>query len=248
MKCLHCNGMGYVENVFVKSDLSQAEIRVVAELLLRDAKDSTLHDLYKNPNFDIHTWMSAKVYSISEDMVDRHQRDIGKLVNHSGNYGAGPHVLVAKALKDGIDGVDYNLAQKLIVIRHKAIPGLRKWWKHVEKQITTARMLTTCLGRRRIFFGRLDEATFRDAYAFEPQSTVADVCNTIFRRLDSTLNKDCHLILQVHDEVVIECPKRHTEHVIEAMKKAAIVPLHINKQPLIIPLDISVGPNWRDCK
>jgi len=248
MKCPKCKGKGYEENVFVKGDLSQAETRVLAERL-QFLGYSTLFNLYRNKAFDIHRWMAAFIYDKFEENITDAEREVGKLSNHSGNYGAGPRVLMTKALKDGIPGIDWKTAQHLIEVRHKAIPGLRVYWKWVEKQLKRTRTLTTCLDRRRIFFDRTDSPkTFRDAYAFDPQSTVGDVCNQIFYTLYEKLPADCHTILQVHDEVVVECPKWRIESVVEHMKLAANIPLWINELPLVIPIDISVGDNWRDCQ
>jgi uracil-DNA glycosylase family 4 len=238
-------------NVFVKGDLSQAETRVVAHILYRIG-DSTLYDLYRDPDFDIHTWMASFIFEKDESEISKHEREVGKLANHSGNYCAGPGVLQKKALKDGLEGIDYRMAQRILEVRHGAIPGLRKWWADVERKLRQTRVLTTCLGRRRIFFGRLDDnSVIRDAVAFEPQSTVGDVCNTIFRRLHvkfRELNTPATPILQVHDEVVVECASSMEGDVVKEKRKASIVPLFINEEPLIIPIDISVGKNWRDCK
>ncbi len=180
--CEYCKDTGYIDNVFIVGDLSQAEARAVGECLKRCGYPK-LHELYQNENFDIHRWAAAPIFNCSEDEVTKYQRSIGKLSNHSGNYGAGPRVLVDKALKDGIKGIDYRFAKHILEKRHEQLPGLRKWWESVEKQLHKTRTLTTCFGRRRLFFGRLDESTFRDAYSYEPQSTVGDVCNTIFRKL-----------------------------------------------------------------
>ena len=234
-------------NVLVKGDLSQAETRVTSEILYRIG-DPTLHDLYKDPEFDIHRWGGTFIFGKLENDITKHEREITKIRNHSGNYCAGPRVLMKVALKNGIDDIDYEFSKRMIAAGHKAIPGLRKWWSDVEMQLRRTRTITTCLGRRRIFFGRLDDnATIRDAVACEPQSTVGDVLNIIFRRLHKSLDADCKLILQVHDELVVECPEDRADYVVKEMQKASIVPLFINEEPLIIPLDISVGKNWRDC-
>ncbi len=237
-------------NKLVKCDLSQAETRIVSEILYR-CGDNTLHELYKNPKFDIHTWMGTFIHNVPVEKVTKKQRNEEcKLANHSGNYGAGPNVLITKALKAGIESIDYNFAQQIMLARHRAIPGLKVWWSIVERQLRQTRFLTTCLGRKRIFFNRLDDNTYRDAYSFEPQSTCGEVCNIIFTTLYEQFKernmKDCHVILQVHDEVVVQCPSFRVNLVAKMMKEASIIPLFINKEPLIIPLDISVGDNWKN--
>lgn len=234
-------------NALIKADLRQAETMVVAHILRRIG-DSTLYDLYDVQGFDIHKWMAGFIFNKDVSKISPDERPTGKLSNHSGNYMAGPKVLITKALKDGLD-IDYAFAKHILDIRSAAIPGLEKWWKIVEMIVRRTRTMTTCLGRRRIFFGRFDDVTFRDAVSFEPQTTVGDLCNMIFWKLDEQLDKDCRLVLQVHDEVVVESPVDKVENVIELVKRVSQVPLWVcSDVPLIIPIDISVGKNWKDCK
>ncbi len=232
---------------YVKADLAQAETRVVA-YILRRLGDNTLYDLYSKGNFDIHRWMAEFIFREDSTENSEYQRDVGKLGNHSGNYMAGPKVMVNKALKDGMD-IDYQMAKQVLAVRSKAIPGLEKWWKTVEMIVRRTRTLTTCLGRRRIFFGRFEDVTFRDAVSFEPQGTVGDLCNMIFWKTDERLDNDCHLVLQVHDEVVVECPDSKVDDVVVIIKEASKILLWVCKDvPLLIPIDISVGDNWKDCE
>ena len=236
----------------VKCDLRQADTMVVARILCRYG-DYTLWNKYAElgSSFDIHPWAASPIFGLPEAQISKSQRDVGKISNHSGNYCAGPGVIVTTALKWGVDGVDYQLAKKIIDAKKLMMPGLVKWWKDVEKRVRTTRTLTTCLGRRRYFFGRTDDNTvIRDAVAFEPQSTASgDTCNIIFLRLHQQLKRPSIPILQVHDECVVECPDSCVENVIKLMREVAMIPLFLNKDldPLIIPLDISVGKNWRDC-
>lgn len=233
----------------VRGDLAQAETMVVADILYR-CGDPTLRKKYlEDVDFDIHTWMMDMINFYTKGMVDA-DRQMGKLANHSGNYMAGPGVMVAKAMKFDIPGVNYHVAKKILDARHKAIPGLKVWWKEVEKTLKSCRTLTTCLGRKRQFFGRLDGTTLRDAVAFEPQSIVGDVNNEIFWKMSYKFrNTPAKVVIQVHDEVGTICPDSMVEEVIEAHREFAKIPLEIIKnKPLIIPVDMEVGKNWKDCE
>ncbi len=232
------------DKLFIKGDLSQAETMVVSEILYRIG-DDTLHKLYQDPSFDIHNWMATFIFGIGISEVSKYQREIGKLANHSGNYGSGPRVLQDKALKEEIEGVDYNMAKRIITVRHRAIPGLRDWWIAVEKKLRETRSLTTCFGKRRLFFGRLDNQTFRDAYSYEPQCVVADVTNRIVVKIERD-SKCIDVLLQVHDEVDGEINKGRVLEAAEDLTNAANIEIPINSKPLIIPIDIEVGKNWRD--
>jgi DNA polymerase I len=235
----------------IKSDLSQAETLVVARILCR-YKDYTLYEKYKDKSFDIHRWAASAIYNKREEDMTKEERDVGKIANHSGNYCSGPMVIVNTSLKWGIDDMDYQTAKIISDTRHKQLPGLRQWWQDVENKIASTRTLYTCMGRRRIFFGRTsDNTVVRDAVSFEPQSTVGDVCNEIFRKMYELRDLYKGLpVLQVHDEVVIECPDDKVDVCIDLLKVCANIPLLLNKDlpPLIIPLEIKVGDNWRDTK
>jgi DNA polymerase-1 len=246
---------------FVKGDEVQAEAMVVARILCR-YNDYYLWNRYANePDFDIHKWAASTIFNIPEDVVNDYQRSVGKIANHAGNYCAGPKVVQSTATKWGVEGVDYNMAKKIAESRRGALKGLQKWWQDVEMTIRRSRTLTTCMGRRRQFFGRFDDnATIRAAVAFEPQSVVGDVCNRIFWLLYQEFQQNVPaqfadkqdqfaVILQVHDEVVAECPVEAVGWVKDRMNKAAWQPLYLNDDmdPLVIPIEITSGPNWRDC-
>lgn len=261
MNCSLCNDTGYINNVFIIGDLSQAEARIVGECLKRVGYPS-LHNLYKKGDFDIHTWAAAPIFNCSEKDVTKYQRSVGKISNHSGNYGAGPNVLINRALKDGIKGIDYKFSKHILEKRHEQMPGLKHWWKDVENKLRKTRTLNTCFGRRRLFFDRLNQTTFRDAYSYEPQSTCGDCCNVIFRKLWQKFNSNLftkmfpiqykpEALIQVHDEVVVRCPNipELVDWVIKEFKEAANIPLYICKdEPLIIPIDLEIGVNWKDTK
>jgi DNA polymerase-1 len=232
----------------VRGDLAQAETMAVADILYR-CGDPTLRKKYlEDPNFDIHTWMMNMINHYTQGKVSA-DRQIGKLANHSGNYMAGPGVLVNRAMKFDIPGINYYVAKKILEARHKAIPGLKVWWKEVEQKLKQCRTLSTCFGRTRQFFGRLDNTTLRDAVAFEPQSLIGDVNNKIFWQMCYYFrDTPAKVVIQVHDEVGTICPDNMVEDVIKAHRRFAQIPLEIiRNKPLIIPVDMEVGPNWKDC-
>jgi DNA polymerase I-like protein with 3'-5' exonuclease and polymerase domains len=239
----------------IEGDLSQAETLVVAELLARLGYPS-LVERYEDPAFDIHSWAASGIFNRPAVDIDKSQRNIGKLSNHSGNYGAGPGVLVSQSIKREIEyngqiGIDYAFSKRILEKRHTQLPGLKVWWADVERRLKTTRCIETIFGRKRYFFGRLDKETYRTAYAFEPQSTIGDLTNRIIIRLDKKLESsllipDFHILMQVHDSIMFEVPDACVSESIRIFRECAKIPMHFNydRKPLIVPLDVCVGKVW----
>ncbi len=236
--------------LLLKGDLKQAESMVVA-WRLKALGYPQLRDKYQDPLFDIHRWAAAFALGIPESAVKKRDRDVFKIVNHSGNYMSGPGVLVKTGLKHGID-FSYAQAKQLLEKKRIQMPELYRWWNTVAETIKRTRTMTNCFGRQRLFFGRVDEKdndTIRKAVAWEPQSTIGDLTNTILRRFyePGFLPPECFPVLQVHDEIVLELPEDQLDNCVKAFKEASHVPLLIAPyDPLVIPIELSCGKNWRD--
>jgi DNA polymerase-1 len=225
-------------NVLIKADLSQAESRVVAYL----AKILRLIERFEDPAFDIHRWNASLIFDASENAITKDQRQSAKHCLHSANYQGGPNAAMKHAK------TSYQVAKHAIEKYVGALPEMRSWWNEVEMTIRRTRTLRTPLGRMRIFFGRFDMTTFRSATAQVPQSTVGDIINKAVYVLENELPEDCHVILQVHDEVVIEAKTDKLDECCRIIKKALEIPLKFPsiEKPLIIPSEISHGLNWWD--
>lgn len=236
-------------HVFVKGDLKQAEAMVVA-WILKGLGDSTLYDLYHTEGFDIHRWCASNfVYLIPENEISKIQRNQGgKLANHSGNYMAGPGVMEKRARQMGWEGFSYRFCKEILERRKNGIPGLSRWWEEVEKKLQATRTLETCFGRRLQFFGRIEGDELRSAVAFEPQSTVGDVCNKMF--IELSRSEKWFPVLTTHDEIVLETLEEDGDEAARAMVDASRISLRIrpNVEELIIPIEIGLGVNWKDTK
>lgn len=212
--------------VFVKGDLKQAENMVVAWLTkgrmqqaFRDGKD--VHEL------------TARLMGT--------ERKIGKVCNHAGNYGMGPGQLAA-LLK-----VPLARARELLESYHRAYPEVREWHRRIQDQLRKDRTLVTPLGRRRQFLGRWSDELFRGAYAFIPQSTVADYLNQglveLWLRLK--LLDGAYPLLQVHDEVVTECWPHQVTEVQHLYHRCLEQPFDCEGEELTIPVELKVLlMNW----
>ncbi len=229
----------------IKSDFSQAEFRFV---VWDAAIDYIIQRYMDDPTFDIHLWnASENVYHRAKETIKKEERNIAKAGVHGGNYGLG-----AQTASEMYE-ISYLQAKDSILGYHSGIPEIKnKWWIGIQNQLHATRTLRTPFGRQHIFFGRLDDSTYRQGYSFKPQSTVGDIINRGFIILNKDLpSSEAFPLLNVHDEIVcLVKGKERVKGVAEEIKKAMTCPIKFPdvKQPLIIPVEQKVGKNWCDMK
>ena len=220
--------------VFLNADLSQAEARVVAYLAGEDRLIKVFED-----GGDIHRRNASKIFRKAEEAVTKDEREIAKRVVHASNYGMGPITFARNA------GVSTAEAKRLLNAYFAEFPRIKLWHMSIQSTLRKTRVLTTPLGRRRVFFNRWSDSLLREGLAFIPQSTVADLLNMGLRRLyENFSGTGVELLLQIHDAVLLQVPKLEVQTVAEEVRKTLSIPIMINHKELVIPVDISVGPNW----
>jgi DNA polymerase I-like protein with 3'-5' exonuclease and polymerase domains len=99
-------------------------------------------------------------------------------------------------------------AEKTLEAYHKLFPGIRRWHSELRTTVYNSRKLSNPFGRVRYFYGRCDDATYREAYAYRPQSTVSDLVNTLMLKLLDGRTEgqfDFWLHLQTHDSLSLSC-------------------------------------------
>jgi len=237
------------ERLLFKCDLSQAEFRIVvwrAKILRLVAKYA------ENPDFDVHTWVASLIFKIPEAQVERKrtdgklsQRDIAKNGVYGGNYSM-HYTTAARTYK-----LDLATAKFVLDAYRQAIPEVPLWWTDVQRTITTTRTISNPLGRKRIFFGRFDDDTFRVAYSDSAQAIVSGVVNRAFVLAHLLFDESqCAPLLQVHDEIVFSGHRDSVSTFAPRIRALMEYPLDFDgvPTPLIIPADIGVGPNWFDQK
>jgi len=139
-------------HVFIKADLSQAEARCVAWI----APIPQLIERFTNEkDFDIHRWAGSLIYGRDPSEITPAQRQLSKVGVHGGNYGLGPITAAATF------GISFQNAKMVIGRYREAIPEVGRWWKSIKLELHKSRILTTPMGRRRLFFSRLDESWAR---------------------------------------------------------------------------------------
>ena len=224
---------------FVAPDLSQAEARVVAYL----AQDKKLQSIFEVNNGDVHKYNAAVFFKKRMEDITGGERDIAKTLVHASNYKIGPKTF-AKEI-----GVSVDRAQALLNQYYASYPRIKMWHREVEEELRKTRILTTPLGRRRMFFGRWSPELVRDATAYIPQSTISDILNMGIVRASNNLPQGWEMLLQQHDGVVFQLPKTTDGmHILKYMKHYFEIPVKIHGEELVVPVEVKVGDDWGNMK
>jgi DNA polymerase I-like protein with 3'-5' exonuclease and polymerase domains len=135
--------------------------------------------------------------------------------------------------------------------------NLKIWWSEVERKLNDTRSITTTYGRARTFFGNWGTELFKEATAYEPQSTVADHFNgclhpelrieggllTIYRRLIKGRG-DRKIVNQSHDSFIAEIPSGDLKDFAEESRSLLLRPVIVNNETFTIPVDVEAGERW----
>jgi DNA polymerase-1 len=227
----------------VVADYSQIELRLLAHMSL----DPVLVQAFRNGE-DIHTRTAAEVFSVPPLMVTSEMRRNAKAVNFGIVYGQTPFGL-AQSL-----GIDRREAETYIRAYFERYAGVRKWIDKTIAEVRASGVAKTLLGRERPIpdmNSRNPNArgfAERTAVNTPLQGTAADLIKMAMIRIDRHLREQrCRtkLLLQVHDELVLEAAPDEVDE-IRRMVKAEMEGVYRLAVPLVA--DTGVGPNWRDAK
>lgn len=225
------------KNILFEFDLSQAENRIVAYI----APDQTMIQTFE-AGIDVHKKTASLIFQCSIEAVTPEQRDkTGKPSNHSLNYDMGYRSFGLKYM------IPETRAKEIVEAYHRAYPGVRQYHGWVQGSIKQNRTLTNLLGRKRRFLGRMGDSLFKEAYAWTPQSTVADIINErgmLFIWEDAQLQKDITLLNQVHDSVVFEADYESKELLYSNLlriKNSLETPILWKGREFTIPAELKMG-------
>ena len=220
---------------FVVGDLSQVEARFVAWL----SNDVNLKNLFKKGG-KIHSQVASWIYKTPVDLISPGQYAKAKSVVHGANYDMGYRTFAQTS------GISITESQWLLNQYHNNFPMIKMWHQSIIDQLRRNRMTTSPFGRRRLFFGWWGDSLFKEAYATVPQACAVDLLCMAILRVYYQLPPSAIILLQVHDEIVIQCKDEDVNIVASLFKKEVEKPIIVNGDSLIIPLDIKVGKNWKE--
>ena len=229
--------------VLVDADYSQIELRLLAHI----ADDEAMKQAFLTGE-DIHTVTAAQVFGVPTDQVTKQMRSHAKAVNFGIVYG-----ISAFSLAQDI-GVPVYEAKEYIETYFERFPGIRRYMDEVVAQAKERGYVETLMHRRRalpeLAASNFNTRSFGERVArnMPIQGTAADVIKLAMVRVDERLHKEnlkAKLILQVHDELIVECPEEEKEMVARLLTEEMEGAVHLS-----VPLTAEAhwGINWLEAK
>jgi len=228
-------------HVFLSADYSQVELRLLAHL----SGDQALRQAFLD-GADVHRRTAALIGGVHEDQVSGEARSRAKAINFGVIYGMG-----ARALARQI-AVKVSEAQEFIDQYFATYPGVKSYIEQTRERAREQGHVATMLGRRRPLPDILSDnnrvRSFQERIAVNTpiQGTAADLIKLAMLRLDRTLREadtGALLLLQVHDELVLEVPEPALEQVSGLVREAMEGALELSV-PLVV--DMHHGRDWRE--
>jgi DNA polymerase-1 len=224
-------------NVFVSADYSQFELRLAAVLA---GEEKMINDF--NAGTDIHAKTVSEVYKIPLDAVTKDQRRAAKVINFGVLYGMSSHGLAAAS------GLSFIEAKQFIDEYFRVRPKVRKYIDDTVKKAHDEGYVETLFGRRRPtpdvkssnFVVR--QAAERAAANMPIQGTEADLMKMAMLEVDKKIDGRGVQLLQIHDSILVECPKENAEAISELL-----VDTMENIYPELgvkLQVDVHTGKNW----
>jgi DNA polymerase-1 len=225
--------------VIVSADYSQIELRIMAHL----SGDEGLLTAFAEGR-DIHTATAAEVFAVDLGAVSSEQRRYAKVINFGLIYGMSAFGLASQL------GVERGAAQQYMDRYFARYPGVAAYMERTRSEAKSKGYVETVFGRRlwlpEIRSGNpaRRQGAERAAINAPMQGTAADLIKLAMIAVQSWIERehlDTRLVLQVHDELVLEVPEREVETV-----KAQLPGLMSGVARLAVPIpaEVGVGPNW----
>ena len=225
--------------VLLAADYSQIELRIMAHL----SGDERLL-LAFNEGADVHRATAAEIMGVSIDKVSDEERRAAKAVNFGLIYGMSAFGLARQL------GIERSAAQQYVDKYFERYPGVRQFMDDIRERAREQGFVETVFGRR-LYLPDINarnaqrrQYAERTAINAPMQGTAADIIKRAMLAVDAWIGNsaiDVALIMQVHDELVLEVEREQVDEVSEQ-----IVQLMMNAAELKVPLtvDVGVGENW----
>jgi len=228
---------------FVVADYSQIELRVLAHL----SQDAAFIEAFRQGG-DIHRQTGAIIFEVAPEDVTSEMRAKAKTINFATIYGQGPFSL-GKQL-----GIAQEEAKEFIRLYFSRFSGVRRFLDDTVERAKDVGYVETLFGRRR-YVPELKDPNYnvrafgeRTAMNSPMQGSAADLIKVAMINLSAAIRREdleSAILLQVHDELVIESPESEIEQVCEMVRREMEGAAKLDV-PLVV--DVGVGVNWLDAK
>ena len=229
--------------VLIDADYSQIELRVLAHI----ANDEKMLSAFRNDE-DIHTVTASQVLGVPADEVTPEQRSSAKAVNFGIVYGIGEYSLsqdIHTSVKE---------AKRYIESYLEKYSGVREYMENIKAQAKADGFVKTLMNRIR-YIPELNSSNFnirsfgeRVALNTPIQGTAADIIKLAMVRVHKRLSDEklkTRLILQVHDELILEAPESEAERASLILKEEMENAISLN---VPLKVDLQTGMSWYDAK
>ncbi len=223
--------------VMLGADYSQVELRIMAHV----SGDENLQQAFKE-NLDIHAATASKIFNLPINQINKEQRAVGKTMNFATLYGQGPHALGQQL------GIDFATAREYIQAYFEQFPKVKEWMSKTLIEGAEKGYVETIWGRRRFIpelqsSNRMIKSAGERAAINHPiQGTNADMIKKAIVEIDKLLDpKDGALILQVHDELLLEVTEKSLDKVAGLVKQKMEESIKLDV-PIVV--DLKQGCSW----
>lgn len=230
-------------NIFIDADYSQIELRILAHI----SNDTNMREAFLNEE-DIHKQVASKVFNVPLEEVTKEQRTAAKAVNFGIVYGISGFGLAEQL------GISRKKAEQYIEQYLEKYKGVKEFMDRIVEKAKDQGYVETLFHRRR-YIPELSSNNYmvrqfgaRAAMNTPIQGTAADIMKIAMIEVNKKLEEEklnAKLILQIHDELLIECKIEEKEEVKKILKESME-----NAVKLSIPLEVEVSEasNWYDVK
>ena len=223
----------------VAADYSQIELRIMAHL----SGDASLLRAFAEDR-DVHQATAAEVFSVAADQVSSDQRRSAKAINFGLMYGMSAFGLARQL------GIARGDAQKYMDLYFERYPGVKRYMEETRRQARETGYVETVFGRRLYLpeiqsrNAALRQYAERSAINAPMQGTAADIIKRAMIAVDAWLlssRVSARLIMQVHDELVLEVADEKVESLVGQLRTHMI---HAAELAVPLKVDVGVGRNW----
>ena len=230
-------------HVFVAADYSQLELRLLAHI----TRDPVMLEAFQQHE-DIHTRTAQLVFGAKTKEELKEKRRFAKIVNFAIAYAVEPFGLSQRV------GITRKEAKQVIDDYYKTYRGIREYMDRVPEEAREKGYVRSIYGRIRPLptindrNGQIRARAEREAINMPVQGSASDIVKIAMLRVDEALGREglrARMVMQVHDELLVEAPKGEAEQVEALLKREMESAVELD-----VPLEVEVGTgdNWMDVK